>query len=179
MKRLIHRGRPTVTAGGDHYFRTWCTSVRPSHQFQNLAKQNNFQVSNSDRYWRDCGSGQVDNWWHTCLVFKWLLIHIHYLNSSTNQFLEAQARCTGCIIFLWDMSAHLNVCSHASLQRRQQKALLACFLIHEANPQSRLVVSIVFALVVCLSVCPHFPKSSKTKQISNENKYSLLERLWV
>ena len=42
------QGRPTVTAGSDHYFhyRTCvCTSVRPSVQlFQNLAKQNNIQV---------------------------------------------------------------------------------------------------------------------------------------
>ena len=33
------RGRPTVTAESDHYFRMCCLSV-----FQNLAKQNNFQV---------------------------------------------------------------------------------------------------------------------------------------
>ena len=47
------RGRPTVTAGSDHYFRTWCPSnpqsVRLSLRmsvpiFQNVAKQNNFQV---------------------------------------------------------------------------------------------------------------------------------------
>ena len=35
------RGRPTVTAGSDHYFRTCCLYIRPSvPTFQNLAKQN-------------------------------------------------------------------------------------------------------------------------------------------
>ena len=54
-------GRPTVTAGSDHYFRTCCLYVRPSVRphFQNLAKQN--EVQDSDRYWRDCGSGLMDH----------------------------------------------------------------------------------------------------------------------
>ena len=38
------RGRPTVTAGSDHYFRTCCLSVRPSPLFKNHAKQNNFEA---------------------------------------------------------------------------------------------------------------------------------------
>ena len=39
------RGRPTVTAVSDHYFRTCCLYVRPSvRTFQNLAKQNKFQA---------------------------------------------------------------------------------------------------------------------------------------
>ena len=39
------RGQPTVTAGSDHYLPTCCLSVRPSvPTFQNLAKQNNFQL---------------------------------------------------------------------------------------------------------------------------------------
>ena len=65
------RGRPTVTAGSDNYFCTCCLSVRPSvPTFQNLAKQNK---ENNDHYWRDCGSGRVDHWWHPCLVF--LIFH--------------------------------------------------------------------------------------------------------
>ena len=42
-------------------------------------------------------------------------------------------------------------------------------LIHSADPQSRPVVIIVFVLVVCPSLRPHFLKSSKIKQISSEN----------
>ena len=39
------RGRPTVMAGSDHFFRTWCLSVLTSvPTFQNFAKRNNFQV---------------------------------------------------------------------------------------------------------------------------------------
>ena len=39
------RGRPKVTAGSDHYFRTWCLYVCPSFPtFPNLAKQNHFQA---------------------------------------------------------------------------------------------------------------------------------------
>ena len=39
------RGRPTITADSDQYFRTCCPSVRPSvPTFQNLTKQNNFQA---------------------------------------------------------------------------------------------------------------------------------------
>ena len=38
------RGRLTVKAGNDHYFRTCCLSVDPSvPTFQNLAKQNKVQ----------------------------------------------------------------------------------------------------------------------------------------
>ena len=38
-------GRPAVTAGSDHCFRTCCPSVHPSvPTFHNLAKQNNFQA---------------------------------------------------------------------------------------------------------------------------------------
>ena len=35
------RGRPTVMAGSDHYFCTWCPSVLT---LQNLTKQNKFKV---------------------------------------------------------------------------------------------------------------------------------------
>ena len=40
-----------------------------------------------------------------------------------------------------------------------------CILIHDADPQSRPVVITIFTLV---SVCPHFLKSHKTKQLSSE-----------
>ena len=56
-------GRPTLVVR---------TYVRPT--FQNLAKQ----ISNANNvyYWRDCGSGQVDHWWH----FYWIsfLIGNHF-----------------------------------------------------------------------------------------------------
>ena len=42
-KTIDPLGRPTVTVGSDHCFRT-CPSVRPSPSFQNLAKQNRFQA---------------------------------------------------------------------------------------------------------------------------------------
>ena len=38
---LDPRGRPTVTAGSDHNFHTFCPAI-PT--FQNLARQNNFHV---------------------------------------------------------------------------------------------------------------------------------------
>ena len=54
--------RPTVTAGSDHSFRKCCPSVRPhcskSGQIKQISSENNV------RYWRDCGSGRVDHWWH-------------------------------------------------------------------------------------------------------------------
>ena len=44
---------------------------------------------------------------------------------------------------------------------------LLSFLIHVALPQSRPVVIIIFTRGVRTSVCPHFSKSRKTKQIFN------------
>ena len=70
------RGRPTVTAGSDHCFHTWCLYVRPSPLFkmsQNKTKQ--ISSENSDRYWRDCGSVHVDHWWHTsCHHYSWKFV---------------------------------------------------------------------------------------------------------
>ena len=44
------------------------TSVRT--HFSNLARQNN---KNNVCYWRDCGSGRVDHWWHlSCLILNFL-----------------------------------------------------------------------------------------------------------
>ena len=56
-------GRPTITAGSDHYFRTWCLYFRPSIR-QYLAKSRKtkqFSSEISDRYWRYCGSGRGDH----------------------------------------------------------------------------------------------------------------------
>ena len=65
---MIHSADPQSQPDSDHYFHIChicphvCTSVAT---FQNLAKQNNFQVKiNCDRYYRDCGSGRGDHWWH-------------------------------------------------------------------------------------------------------------------
>ena len=60
-----------------HYFFTCCPSVRPSVHtsvptFQNLAKTKPSSRLNSDRYWRNWGSGRVDHWWHPCLVYIFL-----------------------------------------------------------------------------------------------------------
>ena len=51
------QGRPTVTDCSYHYFHTWRLSA-PT--FQTFGKQNIFRNENSDRYWRECGSGRVD-----------------------------------------------------------------------------------------------------------------------
>ena len=55
------------------FARVVCLSVRPSFRpsvttFQNLSKQKKSSSKHSDPYWRDCGSGRVDHWWHACLV---------------------------------------------------------------------------------------------------------------
>ena len=55
------RGRPTVTAGSDHYFSSWC--LCPSH-FSKSRKRKQTSSENSHCYWRDCGSGRVD---HSCI----------------------------------------------------------------------------------------------------------------
>ena len=39
-------GRPTVTAGSDHYFRTYCPFVRP--HFSNLTKQQKKMVATNE-----------------------------------------------------------------------------------------------------------------------------------
>ena len=49
-----------------------------------------------------------------------------------------------------------------------RKKLCMCLLIHLADPQSRTVVNTIFS-GVCKSVRPHFSKSGKTNQTSNEN----------
>ena len=46
--------------------RVFCPSVRPLFSKSRKIKQHSSE--NSDRYWRDCGSGRVDHGWHTCLV---------------------------------------------------------------------------------------------------------------
>ena len=62
------RGRPTVTAGSDHYFHTCCPSVSKSPLFK-ISKNKKLSSENySDRYWRDCGSVRVDHWWHTSCI---------------------------------------------------------------------------------------------------------------
>ena len=45
FSKLYHdpRGRPTVTAGSDHYFCTFCPSVLP--HFSNLQKQQKIMVA--------------------------------------------------------------------------------------------------------------------------------------
>ena len=49
-------------------------SVRPVQNKQNLSE-------NSDPYWKDCGSGRVDYWWHASIVFYyfWFLCKCEYI----------------------------------------------------------------------------------------------------
>ena len=49
--------QPKVTAGRYHCFRTCCPSVRPSTLFKS---RKNKTTENNVRYWRDYGSGRVD-----------------------------------------------------------------------------------------------------------------------
>ena len=61
------RGRPTVTAGRITIFPyVVCTSP-----YFKISLYKKLSSENSDRYWLDCGSGRVDYWWHTCLVFRY------------------------------------------------------------------------------------------------------------
>ena len=57
------RGRSTVTAGSDHYFCTYRPFVRPSVR-PHFFKTKQISSESNVRYWLDCGSGQVDHWWH-------------------------------------------------------------------------------------------------------------------
>ena len=63
---LIHsadpQSRPVVVIIFAHVVRP---SVHP--HFLNLTKQT---TENNGRYWRDCGSGRLDHWWH---IYGWLL----------------------------------------------------------------------------------------------------------
>ena len=54
------RGRPKVTADSDHCFCTCRPFIRPSPLF----KTKQMSSENNVHYWRDCGSGRVDHWWH-------------------------------------------------------------------------------------------------------------------
>ena len=63
LKLLLDpHGRPTVTAGSDHCFRTCCPYVR-SH-FSKSRKTKQILSENSVHYLRGCGSGRVDHWWY-------------------------------------------------------------------------------------------------------------------
>ena len=83
-------GRPTVTDGSDHCFCSCSPYVRPHFSKSSKTKQS----ENNVRYWRDCGSGRVDHWWHlpkNCsLVIPW---EHFYLASGTITFL----RCDSCV----------------------------------------------------------------------------------
>ena len=50
------RGRPTDTAGSDHYF-LQKSSVRPYVRTSPHFKTKQILSENNVRYWRDCGSG--------------------------------------------------------------------------------------------------------------------------
>ena len=65
------RGRPRVTVGSDHWsLFSHVLSVHPSvrSHFSKYRKTKQLSSENSDRYWRDCGSGRVDHWRYTFLV---------------------------------------------------------------------------------------------------------------
>ena len=52
------RGRPTVTAGSDHYFRTYCLSVRPHFSKYRKTKSSS---ENSDHYFKGVWARRVDH----------------------------------------------------------------------------------------------------------------------
>ena len=66
---LIHTANPQSWSVVINIFAcVVCTSVCAFvPTFQNIAQQSSSK--NSDRYWRECGSGWVDKWWHTYLVY--------------------------------------------------------------------------------------------------------------
>ena len=52
-------GRPSVTAGSEYCFRTYCPSVHPHFSKSSITKQ--ISSENNVNY---SGSGRVDHWWH-------------------------------------------------------------------------------------------------------------------
>ena len=70
-EKLIHSTSPKSRAAGrDNCFHTCCPSVLPSPLFKSKKTK---QQKNNVRYWRDYGSGRVDNWWHlSCEVIMLL-----------------------------------------------------------------------------------------------------------
>ena len=65
--KLIHEADQVITI----FARVVCTSVlpyvRPHFSKPRITKQ--LSSEKRCRCWRDCGSGPVDHWWHTCLVW--------------------------------------------------------------------------------------------------------------
>ena len=91
-------GRPTVTAGCDHSFRTCCPFV-PT--FQNLAKQNTFPAKTvfTTGVW-DCGSGRVDHLM-TPLSCNFFFHHFHFEVATIMPYFVDHSSLTGHLQFLW------------------------------------------------------------------------------
>ena len=85
LRILIHetdpQSRPVVIIVFAHVVRSY---VRPSPLF--ITKQNSNK--NNVRYWRDCGSGRVDHWWHTCLVL-FIFLYLELLCEITKRHVLA------------------------------------------------------------------------------------------
>ena len=62
----------------DHYICWWCLSIRLS-VFSKSRETKQNSSANNVCYWRDCVTGRVDHWWHTCLVyiFFWIVFWKH------------------------------------------------------------------------------------------------------
>ena len=104
------RGRPTVTAGRDHCCRTCCPSVVHPH-FSNLEKENNVH------YWRDCGSGRVDHWWHLSCSF-------YFQNTDLSQYLEKHPgglNPKNVKLFLFQLFRGLSYCHRRRILHRDVK----------------------------------------------------------
>ena len=86
-----------------------------------------------------------NNCFHTCSP---------YVGSESSKSFETKQIFTSVLTVEWIIDVSVNELNQ---------------LIHSANPQSRLVVIIVFAHVVRSSVRPH--SSFKTKQTLSENKF--------
>ena len=66
---LTHEAKPQSRPVVITIFTLWVwTSFRPSSLFK-ISHSNNFLSENNVRYWRDCGSGRVDHWWHLSCIY--------------------------------------------------------------------------------------------------------------
>ena len=103
-KYLIHevdpQSRPVVITISA---RVVCPYVRSCPHFSKSRKTKQLSSDNSGRYWRDCVSGQVDHWRHTCLVFGCFKFHIQQIEIAWTFFCETSCcTCNLSFFFAWE-----------------------------------------------------------------------------
>ena len=158
------RSRPTVTAGSHHYFRT---SVRPPPLFK--------VTHNETKFNRDCGSGRVDHWWHTCLFFvaqESILPQSRNISRRGHTLKTAHPICIKskhCALLVCVLQTFLKKGRGGGSHHKMQCFSFSSFAIFD--PLGRLTAGIVFTHVV----------SKSTKNITNFKwkQCLLLVRLWV